>query len=84
VDRLKNLAVLREVVAEVLAIDPGLIVEDANLREDLQADSLDLAEIVMTLQDRLGVSLPEQGLKKITTVGQALDWISLGHHEAAS
>jgi acyl carrier protein len=71
-------------VAEVLAIDPALIVEEANLRKDLQADSLDLAEIVMTLQDRLGVSLPEQGLKKITTVGQALDWISLEHHEAAS
>jgi acyl carrier protein len=84
VDRLKNLAVLREVVAEVLAIDPGLIVEEANLRKDLRADSLDLAEIVMNLQDRLGVSLPEQGLNEITTVGQALDWISLDHHEAAS
>jgi acyl carrier protein len=64
-------------MSEVLAIDPGLIVEKANLREDLKADSLDLAEIVMALQDRLGVSLPEHGLKEVTTVGQALDWISL-------
>ncbi len=82
-DRLKNLAILREVMAEVLAIDPELIVEEANLREDLEADSLDLAEIVMALQDRLGISLPEQGLKEVTTVGQALDWVSLNHQAAS-
>jgi acyl carrier protein len=82
-DRLTNLAVLREVVAEVLAIDPESVVEEAALREDLKADSLDLAEIVMALQDRLGVSLPEQGLKEITTVGQALDWVSLDHRAAS-
>lgn len=74
-DRLTNLAILRETAAEVLAIDPDLVVEDASFAEDLEADSLDLAEIAMILQERLDTSLPSQDLKEVTTVGQALDWI---------
>lgn len=81
-DRLKNLAILQEVVAEVLAVEPGVIVEQAAFREDLGADSLDLIEIVMALEDQLGVSIPEQGLKEVITVGQALDLVS--RHDRAT
>jgi Acyl carrier protein len=82
VDRQKSLAVLQEAVAEVLAIDAGAVVEEATFREDLGADSLDLVEIVLALEDRLGVSLPQQGLKDITTVGEALSWVSDNYQAA--
>jgi acyl carrier protein len=76
VDRQKAFAVLREVVVEVLAVDPAAVTEDANFREELGADSLDLVEVVMSLEDQLGVRLPEDGLKGVTTVGEALDMVS--------
>ena len=74
---MESMAVLRDVVAEVLAIDADKVHEEARFREDLAADSLDLVEIVMLLEDRLGLSLPGQGLKEVATVGQALDlWMA--------
>jgi acyl carrier protein len=82
-DRLESFAVLRDVVAEVLAIDADQVLEDAKFREDLDADSLDLVEIVMLLEDRLGISLPGQGLREIATVGQALD-LWMAHAQASS
>ncbi|MEV4496929.1 acyl carrier protein [Micromonospora arborensis] len=74
-DRLQALAVLREVAVEVLVVEPEAVTEDADFRKDLDAESLDLVELLMALEDRLGIRLPEDGLREINTVGQALDMV---------
>jgi acyl carrier protein len=67
------LDVLREVVAEILAVEPDSITEDSKIREELGADSIDLVEIVYALEDRFDVTLSEDGLRGVRTVGEALD-----------
>lgn len=67
------LATLRDLAAEVLGADPSSITEDARLAEDLDADSLDLVEMVMALEDHYGIEIPEDDLEGVTTVGQTID-----------
>jgi acyl carrier protein len=66
---------LREVAVEVLSVDPDSVVEDARFKEDLDADSLDLVELVMGLEERFDISVPEEDLENVGTVGQAVDLV---------
>ena len=66
---------LREVAVEVLSVDPDVVVEDARFKEDLDADSLDLVELVMGLEERFDISVPEEDLENVGTVGQAVDLV---------
>lgn len=63
---------LKEIVAESLGVDVAEIVESASFKADLGADSLDLFEIVMALEEELGVEIPTEELQKIVTVGDAI------------
>ena len=72
-ERSQVLDVLKEVAAEVLSVDPDQITEAARFKEDLDADSLDLVELVMGLEERFDVEVPEDDLEGVTTVGQAVD-----------
>ncbi|MED7926006.1 phosphopantetheine-binding protein [Nonomuraea sp. LP-02] len=65
------LAVVRERCAHILKVDPMRITEDALLREDLEADSLDLAELHVTLEDEWG-PLPREAFADVRTVGDVL------------
>ena len=49
--------------------------EDARFKEDLDADSLDLVELVMGLEERFDISVPEEDLEGVATVGQAVDLV---------
>ena len=71
-DRTEAFAILKEAAVEVLAVDPSAITEDARFKEDLDADSLDLVEFVMALEERFDISVPEEDLEGIDTVGEAL------------
>lgn len=71
-DRAEAFAILREAAVEVLAVDPSAVTEEARFKEDLDADSLDLVEFVMALEERFDISVPEEDLEGIETVGQAL------------
>ena len=66
---------VREHLAEELEVDPGRIEEGTRFREDLDADSLDLYELVMELEDRYGISITEEQAAGIETVGQAVDFV---------
>jgi acyl carrier protein len=66
---------LREVAVEVLSVEPDVVTEDARFKEDLDADSLDLVELVMGLEERFDISVPEEDLENVTTVGQAVDLV---------
>ena len=74
-ERDEVLAALREVAVEVLSVEPDQVVEDARFKEDLDADSLDLVELVMGLEERFDISVPEEDLADVATVGQAVDLV---------
>jgi acyl carrier protein len=74
-DRSDALATMKEVAAEVLSVDPDQVTEEARFKEDLDADSLDLVELVMGLEEHFDITVPEEDLEGVTTVGQALDLV---------
>ena len=73
--RTEAMSTIKEVAAEVLSVDPDVITEEARFKEDLDADSLDLVELVMGLEERFDIEVPEEDLEGVTTVGQALDLV---------
>jgi acyl carrier protein len=74
-EREEALSALREVAVEVLSVDGAAVQEDARFKEDLDADSLDLVELVMGLEERFDISVPEEDLDGVATVGQAVDLV---------
>jgi acyl carrier protein len=74
-DRDEIFAKVRDHLATELELDPGEIADGVRFREDLDADSLDLYELVMELEDTYGISMSEEEASKIETVGQAVDFV---------
>jgi len=66
---------VRTHLANELELDPGEIRDDVHLRDDLDADSLDLYELVMELEDTYGISMSEEEAAGVETVGQAVDFV---------
>lgn len=74
-DRSAAVDIIREVAVEVLSVEPGVVTEAARFKEDLDADSLDLVELVMGLEERFDIEVPEEDLEGVTTIGQAVDLV---------
>ena len=66
---------IREHLATELEIDPGQIREETRFKEDLEADSLDLVELTVELEDTYGIRIPDDQAAKILTVGHAADFV---------
>lgn len=66
----------RKCAAEVLQVEPDRVKPDARFADDLDADSLDLVELVMALEEQFGISVDESELEGVETVGQAFDLVS--------
>ena len=66
---------VREVLAEQLARDVDEVTLEARFEEDLDADSLDLVEAVLALEEAMGVDIPEEEMEGVKTVGQAVDLV---------
>ena len=69
------MAKVREHLAEELEIEPGRIEDGTRFKEDLDADSLDLYELVMELEDGYGITVSEEQASRIKTVGDAVDFV---------
>ena len=65
----------KKCAVEVLQVSPEQVTMEAKFGDDLDADSLDLVELVMALEEAFGVEVPEDELEGIQTVGQAFDLI---------
>ena len=75
-DRDAVFATLKSAAVEVLGVDESAVTESARFKDDLDADSLDLVELVMALEEEFGVEVPEEELEGVETVGQAYDLIA--------
>lgn len=66
---------LRQVIAEVLSVDPREVTEETTFVEDLCADSLDVYQIIMGIEDAFGIEIPASEAEKVTTVKEAVELI---------
>ena len=66
---------MQEIISEGLGVDPSQVVETASFKDDLEADSLDLFEMVMAMEEEFGVSIPAEELEKMVTVGDVMKYI---------
>ena len=70
------LETIKKLVAENLGVDEDDITEASSFKEDLGADSLDLFELVMALEDEYGIEIPTEDLEQIATVGDVMEYIN--------
>jgi acyl carrier protein len=64
------------IIADQLGVEQEKVVSGANFTEDLGADSLDLAELMMALEEEFGVEIPDEDAEKILTVGDAINYLN--------
>lgn len=66
---------VKGVITELLGVDGAKVTREARFREDLEADSLDIVELIMALEDKMSIEISDEDAQSITTVGQAVDYI---------
>ena len=66
---------VKAVIVELLGVDAAKVTAEARFREDLEADSLDLVELIMAFEDKFGAEISDEDAQKITTVGEAVRYI---------
>lgn len=64
-----------KIIIDILGVDEAKIVPEASFREDLDADSLDLVELIMAFEEEFGGEISDEEAQKITTVGEAISYV---------
>jgi acyl carrier protein len=64
-----------DIVVDLLGVEPEKVTPDARFREDLEADSLDLVELIMAFEEEFGGEISDEDAQKITTVGEAIVYV---------
>ena len=68
---------LRAIVAENLGVEESELTMETSFREDLEADSLDLFEMVMMFEEEFGQEIPSEDLEKLTTIGAVVEYLEV-------
>jgi acyl carrier protein len=66
---------VRDIIVDLLGVEPEKVTPEARFREDLEADSLDLVELIMAFEEEFGGEISDEDAQKITTVGEAVAYI---------
>ena len=66
---------VKKIIVDLLGADEAKVTPEARFREDLEADSLDLVELIMAFEDKFGAEISDESAQKITTVGEAVSYI---------
>ncbi|MGB9673125.1 MAG: acyl carrier protein [Anaerolineales bacterium] len=66
---------IKAIIVELLGVDESKVTLDARFREDLEADSLDLVELIMAFEDKFGGQISDEDAQKIVTVGDAVNYV---------
>ncbi len=66
---------VKDIIVELLGVAPEKVVPEARFREDLEADSLDLVELIMAIEEEFSGEISDEDAQKITTVGEAINYI---------
>jgi len=67
---------IQDIVVDLLGVDPGEVTPDSRFREDLEADSLDLVELIMAFEEEFDGEISDEEAQQIQTVGQAVDYVN--------
>ena len=67
---------VKDIIVDQLGVDEDKVTIEASFREDLEADSLDLVELIMAFEEEFGGEISDEEAQKITTVGEAVDYLS--------
>jgi acyl carrier protein len=73
---------IKELVAEQLGVDVAELTETTNLKDDLNADSLDLFQIIMSLEEEFGIEIPTEDTESIGTIGDIENYLNKRNEEA--
>lgn len=74
-DRDQAFEQVKEIIVEQLGVSADDVKPEASFQEDLNADSLDLVELIMSMEDKFGVKIPDEDAEKILTVNDAIDYV---------
>jgi acyl carrier protein len=66
---------IQKIIVDLLGVDASKVTMEARFREDLEADSLDLVELIMAFEEEFGGEISDEDAQKITTVGQAVEYL---------
>ena len=66
---------VRDIIVDLLGVEPEQVTPAARVREDLEADSLDLVELIMAIEEEFGGEISDEDAQKITTVGEAVSYV---------
>jgi acyl carrier protein len=66
---------VRDIIVDLLGVEPEKVTPDARFREDLEADSLDLVELIMAFEEEFGGEISDEDAQQITTVGEAVNYV---------
>ena len=66
---------VKKIIVELLGVEVAKVTPEARFREDLEADSLDLVELIMAFEEKFGGEISDEDAQKITTVGEAVTYL---------
>ncbi|MBR4362617.1 MAG: acyl carrier protein [Ruminococcus sp.] len=72
---------LKEIIVEQLGVEEDAVTLEANIQEDLGADSLDIVDLIQTIEDEYDLSIPDEAVEEIKTVGDIVNYIEKNTEE---